>query len=177
MINFSEDIRKLPNIISLSRLLFGAPVTIVLYHNGFEYAWVIFLFFVALDWLDGFIARLQKTETGLGMLLDPLADQFLVLSIVWYFFWNVVGNINLPILLTIRELLMLALRLYVREDIPANILGKLKVLMEYLGIVLLLSGNFIDGLFTLLIAVLLAYASFFIYASLTVKVRCENNRA
>ena len=82
MENFWRDAQKLPNIITLTRLLFGAPATIILYKNGFEYTWLVFVLFAALDWLDGKIARKTNTVTSLGMRLDPLADQFLVLPVM-----------------------------------------------------------------------------------------------
>ena len=82
MENFWRDAQKLPNIITLVRMIFGAPVTIILYKNGFEYAWLVFLLFAVTDLLDGYIARKTNTATSLGARLDPLADQFLVLPVM-----------------------------------------------------------------------------------------------
>ena len=164
--NFWGDVRKLPNIITLIRLFFGAHVTIILYKNGFKYAWIVFLLFVATDWLDGLVARQQKSVTRLGMRLDPLADQFLVLPILWMFYW--VGGINYipPLLLTAREFLMLVLRIYAGRPIQANNWGKAKVVAEYIGISLLLAGGawYVPGLLMFLPIILLAGISFMIYA-------------
>ncbi|OGF63524.1 hypothetical protein A2662_01695 [Candidatus Giovannonibacteria bacterium RIFCSPHIGHO2_01_FULL_45_33] len=176
MENFWGDVRKLPNIITLAHMIFGAPATIILYKNGFEYAWLVFFFFVMLDWLDGFIARRQKSVTSLGMFLDPLADQFLVLPILWYIGWGF-NNYTLPVVLTIREVLMLLVRLLVKKDIPANIVGKLKVVAEYAGIAFILGGPWLGGLMILFLAVIVAYVSFFIYIWKVAETVYENNRA
>ncbi|MDO8522965.1 MAG: CDP-alcohol phosphatidyltransferase family protein [bacterium] len=162
----SEKFWTLPNAISLFRLLFGALITIWLYKNGFGFAWLVFLFFVFTDFLDGFIARRQNTGSSWGMALDPLADQFLVLPIFWMFYWA--GDISLfaPMLLTIREILMVLLRLSAKRDISANILGKAKVVAEYAGISFLLAGAEwnILGLMMFLPILFLAAASLLKYA-------------
>lgn len=161
----SKKIWTLPNAISLVRLLFGAPVTIILYHNGFAYAWVVFLFFVFTDFLDGFIARRQNSGSDLGMALDPLADQCLVLPIIWALYWY--GSIALfpPLLLTMREIMMVLLRFFAKKNIPANILGKAKVTAEYIGIMFLIVGGewFIPGLLMFFPILLLAVASLLKY--------------
>ena len=162
----TDNFWTLPNVISLVRLIFGAPVTIWLYAQGFEWAWFIFLLFVLTDWLDGFIARRQKSESSWGMILDPVADQFLVLPIIWMFYFAGVINVFLPIFLTSREILMALIRVFAKRDIPANMLGKAKVVAEYIGIGLLLVGGelYILGLLIFFPIIILAAISLFKYA-------------
>src|SRR3989344_8277319 len=185
MENFWRDVWKLPNVITLTRLLFGALVTIILYHNGFEYAWVIFLLFVATDWFDGFVARLQKNVTSLGMFLDPLADQFLVLPIIWYLWWIAapMGNepmiINVPLFFTFREVVMLVIRLSAKKDIPAMAMSKYKIAMEYTGVFLfLLIGNlYYLAATAIMAAMLLALWSLLRYVQISVEGSYENHSA
>lgn len=131
----------LPNAISLVRLIFGAPVILILYHNGYEYAWAVFLLFVFTDWLDGWIARRFKFGSSWGMLLDPLADQLFVLPIIWMFSWYGIIAYIPPVVLTVREAVMVLIRIVARRDIPAQRLGKLKTIFEYIGIAFLLFGG------------------------------------
>jgi CDP-diacylglycerol--glycerol-3-phosphate 3-phosphatidyltransferase len=42
----------------------------------------VFLVLSSTDFLDGYLARLYKQETELGRLLDPIADKFLMYSIL-----------------------------------------------------------------------------------------------
>lgn len=48
----------------------------------FPYLIAIYVFAVFLDFLDGFIARNFSQESDLGKIIDPLADKFLVFSIL-----------------------------------------------------------------------------------------------
>lgn len=137
----SDKFWTFPNAITLFRLIFGAPVILTLYHNGYEYTWAVFLFFVFTDWLDGWIARRFKLGSSWGTMLDPLADQFLNLPIIWMFFWHGIITYIPPVVLTVREAVMVLIRIVARRDIPAQRLGKLKIIFEYIGIAFLLFGG------------------------------------
>lgn len=76
---------NLPNKISLARLLL-TPVFVVsvIYYTGTDpllanLPLIIFLAAIATDALDGFIARKYNQVTSFGILLDPLADKFLLI--------------------------------------------------------------------------------------------------
>ena len=75
----------LPNILSLLRI-FMIPVIVFLMINisgqVFPYLIGVYVFAVFLDFLDGFIARSFSQESDLGKIIDPLADKFLVLSLL-----------------------------------------------------------------------------------------------
>lgn len=160
-----EKFWTLPNAITLFRLLFGAPITILLYKNGIELTWAVFLFLALTDRLDGYLARKFNMVSSWGIKLDPLADQFLVLPVLWAFYLD--GYIALfpPALLTIREFLMVLLRIFAKRDIPAHALGRYKVTAEYIGIALLLVGGewFVWGLLMFFPILFLAIISFFKY--------------
>jgi cardiolipin synthase len=75
----------LPNILSLMRLLM-IPLIILLMVNIndelFPYLIAVYIIAVFLDFLDGYIARKFSQESELGKIIDPLADKFLVLSVL-----------------------------------------------------------------------------------------------
>ncbi|MEZ5358051.1 MAG: CDP-alcohol phosphatidyltransferase family protein [Candidatus Zixiibacteriota bacterium] len=75
-----SDITKIPNLISIGRLLLLIPTGYFIAQPGNEakiYA-LCFLTIAALsDFLDGFLARKLKQQTQLGLLLDPLSDKIL----------------------------------------------------------------------------------------------------
>ena len=67
-----------PNILTFARIL-GVPLFALAYltdHTGM--AAVIFIAAIITDVLDGLIARMKKSRTILGSILDPLADKILV---------------------------------------------------------------------------------------------------
>lgn len=62
------------NVVTLIRLLIGAPLIYFIYSGKMEFALVLYILFLALDMLDGFLARRLKCETLLGKNLDFIAD-------------------------------------------------------------------------------------------------------
>ncbi|MDW8067081.1 MAG: CDP-alcohol phosphatidyltransferase family protein [Aquificaceae bacterium] len=66
---------NLPNLISLSRLLFS-PLILLLSEKFLLFA---FTLLALSDALDGFLARRLKAQTELGKVLDPLADKVMIL--------------------------------------------------------------------------------------------------
>lgn len=77
---------SLPNQISIGRLLLvpGIVACLIYYHPSRDWLRFVALGLFALgivsDALDGFLARLQRQQTELGALLDPVADKALILG-------------------------------------------------------------------------------------------------
>ena len=74
------QLRDIPNIISLLRLLAVIPVVFLLLEH--RYGWALFLFAVAgiSDGLDGYLAKHYGWRSRLGGILDPLADKVLLVA-------------------------------------------------------------------------------------------------
>lgn len=71
----------LPNLITVARIS-ATPLLGSLVADGhFQLALVGCAIAAASDWLDGFIARLQGSESVLGSYLDPLADKVLIVTL------------------------------------------------------------------------------------------------
>ncbi len=108
------------------------------------YRWwgaALFIFAIATDWVDGFLARRYNQVTDLGKLLDPIADKLLTgaalvcLSILAELPWWV------TILILIREWGITVDRLIRANShvvIAAAWLGKLKTFMQAIAISLAL---------------------------------------
>ncbi len=71
-------VRSLPNTLSLIRLFFSPWVFLLAFIEEERLSAVLFFVLALTDALDGFLARLLKSETKLGKFLDPLADKFLL---------------------------------------------------------------------------------------------------
>ncbi|KAK2000516.1 CDP-alcohol phosphatidyltransferase [Colletotrichum falcatum] len=76
--NLHEDIRTLPNLLTLSRLVSAPFVGYFILHD--QHAWALGLFVYAgvTDLLDGWIARRWKQQTVVGTIIDPMADKMLM---------------------------------------------------------------------------------------------------
>jgi cardiolipin synthase len=75
------ELRRLPNVLSLSRLLFA-----VLFVPAGRVARIALICLAgATDFLDGWLARRTNTTTRWGALVDPIADRlFVLVAIVTY---------------------------------------------------------------------------------------------
>ena len=92
--NWKTEIRTIPNLLSLLRLLL-IPVYVIIYLNATE-TWHYYLSAVVLaiscvtDMIDGYIARRYNMITNLGKFLDPVADkatQFALILCLASRFW------------------------------------------------------------------------------------------
>ena len=123
-----QQLRTVPNLLSLLRLAL-VPVFLVLILNGFNLEAVIVLIVASVtDYLDGYFARKLNQETRLGQLLDPAADRLYIFATLIGL--SVVGYIPiwLPMIVIGRDLLLLftypilASRGY--GPLPVHYLGK-----------------------------------------------------
>ena len=168
----NKNFWTLPNIFTFSRLVFGSPVVIWLSYHENVFAAIMFAMFVATDVLDGLVARHYNLVSEWGKRWDPIADQALVLPILWFFAFE--KNMALlfwltPLVLTIREVWVFFLRSKAQKrglDISAHQTGKIKVTFEYIAIFdLLVGGTFFTGMGYILLgwALIFAMVSFGYY--------------
>lgn len=136
---------SIPNIITSLRFLlipafayfFFSPVP-----YGLEIAIIIFLLSGLTDIIDGYIARKYNQITKLGMVLDPLADKLMLITVLI----SVTISNNIPAwiisIVAFKEILMIigAFMLIKGNNIvvPANIFGKLSTLLSYIAIIAIL---------------------------------------
>lgn len=75
----------LPNAITLLRVLLVIPTALMLWRG--EYNWALVLMIVAgiSDGLDGYLARRYNWFSRFGAIVDPLADKFLVATMLLVF--------------------------------------------------------------------------------------------
>jgi hypothetical protein len=77
-------LRQLPNIITLSRLVFLAAIAVLAFEHWTGCATLVFflsLIACITDWLDGFIARRYGFVTNFGKLMDAITDKFFVIGL------------------------------------------------------------------------------------------------
>lgn len=179
--NDRKGLFTIPTLLTLFRLILSPlllPVLLV-YLLPLNVFWVnvslafLFLVFSFTDFLDGYLARKYYQETTIGRILDPIADKFLIYSVLIalqaagkiYFYWVV--------LLIGREFFMMGLRQLALENnfsVPVSLLGKIKtaVQMIMLTIIILnpvqdlgISGSFLwNGVEAIMLAIAIALSLF-----------------
>ncbi|MDB5346955.1 MAG: CDP-diacylglycerol/glycerol-3-phosphate 3-phosphatidyltransferase [Schlesneria sp.] len=128
---------NLPNAITVSRLLLSF-VLFALIQMGDHWLWAtgLFVFAVATDVLDGWIARKYQLITQLGRILDPFVDKFIT-SGTFLFLLPVSKQSGVdPWMVVIvmgREMLVTSLRGFLEQrgaDFSASASGKLKMFLQ-----------------------------------------------
>jgi CDP-diacylglycerol---glycerol-3-phosphate 3-phosphatidyltransferase len=138
-------IYTLPNIITILRFLIS-PIFIILLLNDstlfVQLACILFVLGAISDFLDGWIARKNKSVTQIGVFLDPLADKFLTSSA--FIAFSIMGLINwwMVTIVIIRDLGTTLLRLYadsIKKSIVTSYSAKLKTFLQMVFIIFILT--------------------------------------
>jgi CDP-diacylglycerol--glycerol-3-phosphate 3-phosphatidyltransferase len=150
-LTMGEPYLNLPNSITLLRILL-IPVFVWLFSDTNRdralIAGLVFAGAAFTDFLDGYLARKSGQITNLGKLLDPVADKLLVASglILLVQFQRV--SVWLAIVMIAREMIVTGARAVAAKEgfvVPANSLGKLKVVGQIGGILcLILQGVWVQ---------------------------------
>ncbi|WP_411679569.1 CDP-diacylglycerol--glycerol-3-phosphate 3-phosphatidyltransferase [Clostridium thailandense] len=159
---------NLPNTLTLFRLLL-IPIFVSLFFsrlpNNLIYS--ILAFFIAgiTDILDGYIARKYNLITKLGIVLDPLADKLMIITVLTCLVIKKYISLWILLVIFIKELFMIlaGIRLYHKNTIiPSNKLGKLTTILFYLSILILTFNKNIGNLL-IYVAVISAFIAFINY--------------
>ncbi len=128
--------RAIPHLITLFRLLSSPFIAWLLVKARFEAALGLVLAAGLSDWLDGFAARRLKASGGpLGIILDPLADKVLLVTlfvtlaliglIPLWMFWLAIGR---DVVIVVGAWLVRLLR-GIRKFLPTT-LGKVSTFFQ-----------------------------------------------
>jgi CDP-diacylglycerol--glycerol-3-phosphate 3-phosphatidyltransferase len=140
---------NLPTILTLSRIVLIPFFVLTVYQHPILGA-MIFSIASITDFLDGYLARRSGQITTFGIIMDPLADKFLVVSALIVLVDMERLSALVAIILIVREFLVTGLRVVALSKnivIPAEIGGKLKTTAQITSILcLLLVGTIFDNL-------------------------------
>lgn len=97
----------------------------------------------ATDFLDGYVARLERKTSYLGAIHDFTADKLFVLSALLVF--SVAGKIPcwVTFIILYREIIVMGMRIYTsysRVEIKASPVGKSKTAILFFGFIAMLLG-------------------------------------
>ncbi len=156
---------NLPNKLTVLRMLCTPFLVVLFCLKLYIPCMILFVLASLTDVLDGHIARKNNIVTDFGKLFDPLADKLInVTALVlitaeatvskpgWYAVLVLVSTL----VIIAREMLILGFRAFAASEgivIAADILGKIKTVIQDIAIVLLfidfspwLNGTFADAL-------------------------------
>lgn len=130
-----------PNHLTVLRLLLIPFVLYFLSAERYGVGVPLFLFAALTDWFDGSLARNRRQVTEWGIMYDPLVDKLLIGSVLFVIVLDHI-NFTLGMALLGVEAFMIAVGWFRNRTSgriePANIWGKIKMVAEVCGIMLLL---------------------------------------
>jgi len=143
-------IKKIPNILSILRIVLIPLVAWFILFDYFLYALVTTLIIAISDFLDGLIARIFNAQSEIGSYLDSIADKAFIISA-----YMLIGTQNLlPIFVIIivisRDIIImgafcLSFAMNQKLDINPIRISKINTFLQFALIILVLINNI--GLF------------------------------
>lgn len=144
LINNISFIQKLPNILSIARILLTPLVVVFLMLNLFTLAFSLYVVICISDNLDGYIARKYDCVTSMGALLDTIADKILIIVIIFGLIamqllseWLLLG----AVLMILREVILTAFRQFLTDhhiSVSTSFFGKIKATVQMIALGLLM---------------------------------------
>tara|TARA_B100002019_G_C21049676_1_gene488608 strand:+ start:172 stop:699 length:528 start_codon:yes stop_codon:yes gene_type:complete len=168
---------SLPNLLSISRILFLIPIIFLFEYGLYLFSLIIFIFASISDFLDGYLARKNNQTSDLGALLDLLADKIFVSTLLIWMTFNFSDLIILisSILIISREISISYLRLFIVskskdiKEVKSDLLGKYKTSFQMIGLGFILISPeifysvFLFGLVLLFLSAIISWYSFIKY--------------
>jgi CDP-diacylglycerol--glycerol-3-phosphate 3-phosphatidyltransferase len=142
----------LPNILTALRIVMALVAAVCFATRTAEiFAVVLCAVATLLDAFDGWYARKFSQCTRLGEHLDPLADKLIMAVVYGVIAWKASSSVVWIVigLIAIRELGMTLFRTYsfrrYKKFIPANVLGKAKMILQSTFGLFILGFSYIGG--------------------------------
>jgi len=161
-----------PNHATILRFIMTPYVVWLIYIHEYDLATVWFILAALTDAIDGSMARTRKQITEWGELFDPVADKLLIGTVGLILIYRYL-HLFLIITILVLEFLTIAAAFYLKWKHPhfrpkANVFGKLKMLMQVIGVVLLLIFAQMPGssVMSAVVSVIFAVSIFFTVLSM-----------
>jgi len=163
-----------PNHFTLFRLLASPVAAILMYWESYTWGLYIFLILALTDAIDGSLARTRNQITEWGKVYDPLADKILIGSMIFIIVLRYLDPWTAYFILIIEAVIIITAWKRKKEGkiVQANVWGKIKMILQVLGVIILLLSivlnlealaPFASG--TLTLAIIFAIISLFTYSA------------
>jgi len=156
------------NLITVSRIVFGAVIFVLLTRTEmYWYAFILFFIASITDYFDGYLARKYNLVSQLGEILDPIADKILIVFLLFAITVNLTSYYIgfLSAIIITREVWVGALRDFNARQQNSNatrvtFLAKIKTTIQLFTISTYLLGLAMDNMLIVLIADIMLFLSF-----------------
>lgn len=146
----------IPNLLSMGRMILVPLFVISILNGRVDHALWVFAIAGISDALDGFIARVWKQQSVLGLYLDPAADKMLLVSAyVVLAIPNLHSGYTIPAwvsaLVVTRDIVIVAVALILHlavgvKRFPPSPISKVNTVVQVAAVLLVLLSGVIPGL-------------------------------
>ena len=139
-------IKKIPNILSISRIVLIPLVAWFILFDYFLYALITTLIIAISDFLDGFIARIFNAQSEIGSYLDSIADKAFIISAYMLIGAQDLLPIFVIIIVISRDIIImgafgLSFAMNQKLDINPIRISKINTFLQFILIILVLVNN------------------------------------
>jgi len=139
-------IKKIPNILSILRIILIPLVAWLILFDYFLYALITTLIIAISDFLDGFIARVFNAESEIGSYLDSIADKAFIISAYMLIGTQDLLPIFVIIIVISRDIIImgafgLSFAMNQKLDINPIRISKINTFLQFTLIILVLVNN------------------------------------
>ncbi|MFA5127966.1 MAG: CDP-alcohol phosphatidyltransferase family protein [Patescibacteria group bacterium] len=129
-----------PNYLTAVRLIMVPWVALFIWMGNYWVGLILFLAAALTDALDGALARTRNQITAWGKLFDPLADKFLICTVVFVLVLKYVDFFTAWVIIILESIIIVAALVKRRDgvDVQSNFWGKIKMILQVVGVVFLL---------------------------------------
>lgn len=136
---------NIPNMITIGRFFF-IPIYLHVFFSDYphktELALLVILLAGLSDILDGYLARKYKWVTQLGIMLDPLADKLMMISVILSFVLSDMISWWAASFFLFRDIGMIVSSIFFhvqgKKTVPANFYGKMTTVLFYIAFLLIM---------------------------------------
>jgi len=168
---------SLADWLTLSRLFFTPFFIFSVLNDYYLISAFLVILVVLSDWLDGIVARKQKSVTSYGKLLDPAVDKIFVISALTAFVEKNWTSSFVVFLIVTREMLVTWIRsVLVNKGIvvPASNIAKYKTTFQLIAIFFFSLKYVLIGNILIWFSIIIAYISAFDYFKIIFKEKAWN---
>lgn len=135
-----------PNHLTMLRFLATPAVIWLMFTENYQIGLWAFLAVALTDGLDGALARTRAQVTDWGKIYDPLADKLLIGSMVFIIVLRYIDFWAAMVIIGVEVAIIASAWWWKHNGHPvqANVWGKIKMVLQVLGVVLLLLGVVFD---------------------------------
>lgn len=138
-----------PNYFTIARFVLTPVVAYLMFTQNYAIGLWAFLITAFTDALDGSLARTRDQITAWGKLYDPIADKILIASMVYIIvlryldIWSAFFIILIELIIIVVAWYRVKRKIKV-DTIQSNIWGKIKMILQVLGVTILLFSIVFD---------------------------------